>query len=53
MVHLQLFEGVHLNSGTGAMPKLLKQLSEDPELVSHYASAFAAEDRLKEASYLD
>ena len=31
------------------MPKLLKQLSEDPGLVDKYALAFAREGRLKEA----
>lgn len=33
----------------GAMPKLLRQLSDDPELVERYALEFAKETCLKEA----
>ena len=34
------------------MGKLLKQLSNDPDLCEKYAAAFRAEPRLTEASFL-
>ena len=35
------------------MPRLLKQLTMDPELVDHYAEAFAKESCLKEVGFFD
>ena len=35
----------------GPMPRLLKQLTMDPELVDHYAEAFAKEGGLKEVGF--